>query len=334
MRRWHGNQHCISMASHMAAQNLPALAAGSCQHSPHTHGGVILGCTCRWCLPPVHQVFRLVPCRHGRHSSCYLGCNPVPICRRALYHVWLSKAGECSLCSHIQVLLLLGRQPAVILRLCRPCRGACAVLAATNTAMNPSIFLYSCKTGACVGGSSHSVLPQQRPDMLQLQRAHPQLAARRWLVGLSYRVVYHRDPVPTQKAKAGLLASELVHVHGEIHIKDALGELAGPLTDDASGDHDWERYSQARSHSLQSVPKGASPSASVTKSRHRSPDRAPTGSCWLPAPQICLAMERPQCWLRHPSVCIESHLRMRLRAQRLPCCCAGAGFQVSDRAQA
>ena len=69
----------------------------------------------------------------------------------------------------------------------------------------------------------------------------------RWLVGLSYRVVYNRDPVPSHKAKAGLLASELVHVHGEIYIEDALVRPGGQPAPHggACGDHDWVKYSQA-----------------------------------------------------------------------------------------
>ena len=66
-------------------------------------------------------------------------------------------------------------------------------------------------------------------------------------MGLSYRVVYNRDPIPSHKAKAGLLASELVHVHGEIYVEDALvrpGAQPAPHGG-ACGDHDWVKYSQA-----------------------------------------------------------------------------------------
>ena len=42
-----------------------------------------------------------------------------------------------------------------------------------------------------------------------------------WLVGLSYRVVYRRDPVPSHKQrKLNPLTSSYVHVHGEIYIDD------------------------------------------------------------------------------------------------------------------
>ena len=66
----------------------------------------------------------------------------------------------------------------------------------------------------------------------------------RWLVGISYRVIYHRDAIPAHKAKSGLMGNELVHVHGEIYIEDnniRAGER--PITNDLNKeDHNWAKY--------------------------------------------------------------------------------------------
>ena len=72
------------------------------------------------------------------------------------------------------------------------------------------------------------------------------LAAHRWLVGLSYRLVYFRDPIPANKTKIRLLGTELVHVHGEIYVD---GSTARPEAQPSGtafnfDDHDWQRYSQ------------------------------------------------------------------------------------------
>ena len=71
----------------------------------------------------------------------------------------------------------------------------------------------------------------------------------RWLVGLSYRVVYSKDPVPRNKGKAGLLGGEeLAHVHGEIYVQDtAIQPGAQPALTPQScqgADHDWAKYGQ------------------------------------------------------------------------------------------
>lgn len=79
------------------------------------------------------------------------------------------------------------------------------------------------------------------------------LSACRWLVGLSYRVVYNKDPVPFPKAKSGLLASQLVHVHGEIYIQDgSISALGRSVSEEGiAGDHEWARYACVRlSHSI------------------------------------------------------------------------------------
>ena len=67
----------------------------------------------------------------------------------------------------------------------------------------------------------------------------------RWLVGISYRVMFRRDPVPEALGSAGLK-----HVHGAVYVcGDAMrpgcqpkGQIA-PLTD--MGDHTLPSYSGA-----------------------------------------------------------------------------------------
>lgn len=84
----------------------------------------------------------------------------------------------------------------------------------------------------------------------QLSSGH--LFMSRWVVGLSYRVVYHRDPVPNFKVKPGRLASELVHVPGEIYIEDGhIQAVTRHFTGEGiAGDHDWERYTRASTSPL------------------------------------------------------------------------------------
>lgn len=67
----------------------------------------------------------------------------------------------------------------------------------------------------------------------------------RWLVGLSYRLVYFRDPVPQTKGKRNFSGSdELVHVHGEMFVDDATC-CPNKLMDEADvdiSDHSWPVY--------------------------------------------------------------------------------------------
>lgn len=70
---------------------------------------------------------------------------------------------------------------------------------------------------------------------------------RRWLVGLSYRVVYRRDPVPSHKSRRlNLLNDALIPVHGEIYIDDVEltpGKQPGHSMKDAD-DHSFMRYAE------------------------------------------------------------------------------------------
>ncbi|KAK9813912.1 hypothetical protein WJX73_004505 [Symbiochloris irregularis] len=75
----------------------------------------------------------------------------------------------------------------------------------------------------------------------------------RWLVGLSYRVVYRADPVPYNKTKNKnmLGQEELVHVHGEIFCdatscRPGMMTWPGDLSPDYE-DHSLTRYQQALS---------------------------------------------------------------------------------------
>lgn len=69
----------------------------------------------------------------------------------------------------------------------------------------------------------------------------------RWLVGLSYRVVYRRDPVPSHKSRRlNLLNDALVPVHGEIYIDDeelTPGKQPGHSVKDVE-DHSFMRYAE------------------------------------------------------------------------------------------
>ncbi|KAL3130729.1 hypothetical protein ABBQ38_000076 [Trebouxia sp. C0009 RCD-2024] len=70
----------------------------------------------------------------------------------------------------------------------------------------------------------------------------------RWLVGLSYRVVYRRDPIPSHKVRRlNLLNDTLTHVHGEIYIDDeqlAPGKQPAHSVRDVE-DHSFMRYAEA-----------------------------------------------------------------------------------------
>ncbi|DBA83613.1 hypothetical protein WJX77_012231 [Trebouxia sp. C0004] len=70
----------------------------------------------------------------------------------------------------------------------------------------------------------------------------------RWLVGLSYRLVYRRDPVPGHKhRRLNLLHDTLVHVHGEIYIDDEQlkpGKQPYQFQGDPE-DHNLMRYAEA-----------------------------------------------------------------------------------------
>ncbi len=69
-------------------------------------------------------------------------------------------------------------------------------------------------------------------------------------MGLSYRVVYRRDPVPAHKHRRlnCLLADSLVHVHGEIYIDDEqLTPGKQPYGNHFNGDvedHGFMRYAE------------------------------------------------------------------------------------------
>lgn len=69
----------------------------------------------------------------------------------------------------------------------------------------------------------------------------------RWLVGLSYRVVYRRDPIPSHKVRRlNLLNDTLTHVHGEIYIDDeqlAPGKQPAHSVRDVE-DHSFMRYAE------------------------------------------------------------------------------------------
>ena len=77
----------------------------------------------------------------------------------------------------------------------------------------------------------------------------------RWLVGLSYRVVYRRDPVPPHRSRRlNLLMDPLVHVHGEIYIDDEQltpGKQPAHSLKDVE-DHSFMRYAEVllKTHSL------------------------------------------------------------------------------------
>ena len=83
----------------------------------------------------------------------------------------------------------------------------------------------------------------------------------RWMVGLSYRLLYRRDPVPDNKSHAINLLGQglLVHVHGEIYIDDTTcmydARPEGLQSDMA--DHTWDKYSKARFAALSSALCGA-----------------------------------------------------------------------------
>ncbi|KAK9813966.1 hypothetical protein WJX73_007164 [Symbiochloris irregularis] len=72
----------------------------------------------------------------------------------------------------------------------------------------------------------------------------------RWLVGLSFRMIYNRDPVPDNKRKSrNMLMTQdtLVHVHGEVYIDKAVCRpecRPENLTKDMA-DHCWLRYYEA-----------------------------------------------------------------------------------------
>lgn len=69
----------------------------------------------------------------------------------------------------------------------------------------------------------------------------------RWLVGLSYRVVYHRDPVPSYKRRGRLPGTDaLTHVHGEIYIAEAMLSVSAQPAEHLFEweDHDWHKYSR------------------------------------------------------------------------------------------
>ncbi|KAL0043790.1 hypothetical protein WJX82_000576 [Trebouxia sp. C0006] len=70
----------------------------------------------------------------------------------------------------------------------------------------------------------------------------------RWLIGLSYRLVYRRDPVPGHRhRRLNLLNNTLVHVHGEIYIDDKQlkpGKRPYQFQGDPN-DHSLMRYAEA-----------------------------------------------------------------------------------------
>ncbi|KAK9806405.1 hypothetical protein WJX73_002637 [Symbiochloris irregularis] len=71
----------------------------------------------------------------------------------------------------------------------------------------------------------------------------------KYLIGLSYRVVYHRDPAPTLKNKRRMpfLRDRLHHVHGEIFMADEFLRIADQPEDQPFNweDHNWQKYSRA-----------------------------------------------------------------------------------------
>lgn len=70
----------------------------------------------------------------------------------------------------------------------------------------------------------------------------------RWLVGLSYRVVYLRDPVPSNKGKTGLFTDAMQHVHGEIYIDNARVQPGAQPSDHTfnKNDHIWAKYLEVK----------------------------------------------------------------------------------------
>lgn len=67
-------------------------------------------------------------------------------------------------------------------------------------------------------------------------------------MGLSYRVVYRRDPIPSHKARRlNLLNDTLTHVHGEIYIDDeqlAPGKQPPGHSIRDLEDHSFMRYAE------------------------------------------------------------------------------------------
>lgn len=78
------------------------------------------------------------------------------------------------------------------------------------------------------------VFSKQHLSVLLCQAEAPatcKLPCGRWLVGLSFRMIYNRDPIPDNKRKSRtmLLSQDtLVHVHGEVYIDDAVCEPKAP----------------------------------------------------------------------------------------------------------
>lgn len=95
----------------------------------------------------------------------------------------------------------------------------------------------------------------QARGMGQANAEHSVFFLCRWLVGLSYRVVYRRDPVPSHKhRRLNLLNDTLTHVHGEIYIDDEQlrpGKQPAHSLRDAQ-DHSLMRYAEASIHSCPS----------------------------------------------------------------------------------
>ena len=69
-------------------------------------------------------------------------------------------------------------------------------------------------------------------------------------MGLSYRVVYRRDPIPTYKQRKLIpnLNNGFVHVHGEIYIDDEQLKPGKQPTgfDKDPDDHSLMRYAEVR----------------------------------------------------------------------------------------
>ena len=134
----------------------------------------------------------------------------------------------------------------------------------------------------------------------------------RWLVALSFRVVFYRDPIPANRAKANPLAEDLVHVHGEIYIErntvnPAEGQpwLNCSLNSNAA-DHSWTVYRTVR-HALVH-------SATHTQA-HKSPGHG--SACASDVHAQSAPCNRPRgWWLRN--ACTGTHHTLRSLSVFLP----------------
>ena len=98
-----------------------------------------------------------------------------------------------------------------------------------------------------LSGLIHSIMRWQAV-LAHCKLLHVWLLLCRWLVGLSYRVVYNQDPIPSNRGRAKLLGDEMVHVHGEIYVDSTIAKPEAQPAGRARNfdDHTWTKYSEAR----------------------------------------------------------------------------------------